>query len=155
MDNLKNKSSQMSTNSTKGRSNLKNHTLIIKILFFLRRCLCWRWTFTKYMLTGVNIVESWLVKAPSVLGCSMGKVPFVYLGFQSTVTHGVCYFGILFWLALELDWLNGRVDFFSFSDRLIVLKSVLTFLHVYVIFFFNAPPGIISSIELLLNQFFR
>jgi hypothetical protein len=48
------------------------------------------------MLTGVNIVESWLVKATSVLGCSMGKVPFVYLGFQSAVTHGVCYFEILF-----------------------------------------------------------
>jgi hypothetical protein len=45
---------------------------------------------------GVNIAESWLVKAASVLGCSMGKVPFVYLGFQSAVTHGVCYFGILF-----------------------------------------------------------
>ncbi|GAU20182.1 hypothetical protein TSUD_352460 [Trifolium subterraneum] len=36
--------------------------------------------FHKSMLVGVNIGDSWLSEAASVLGCKMGKVPFVYLG---------------------------------------------------------------------------
>ncbi|MCI35447.1 putative RNA-directed DNA polymerase, partial [Trifolium medium] len=36
--------------------------------------------FHKSMLVGVNVAESWLSEAAAVLGCSMGKVPFLYLG---------------------------------------------------------------------------
>ncbi|MCI29939.1 RNA-directed DNA polymerase (Reverse transcriptase), partial [Trifolium medium] len=36
--------------------------------------------FHKSMLVGVNVAESWLSEAAAVLGCSVGNVPFMYLG---------------------------------------------------------------------------
>jgi hypothetical protein len=36
--------------------------------------------FHKSMLTGVNIPDSWLMTAASVMNCKRGKLPFVYLG---------------------------------------------------------------------------
>lgn len=33
--------------------------------------------FNNNMLVGVNIVDSWLTKAASVLGCKVGCVPFL------------------------------------------------------------------------------
>jgi hypothetical protein len=44
-----------------------------------------------------------------------------------------------------------KTRFLSFGGRLVVLKSVLTFLSVYVISFFNSPSCIISSIESFLT----
>jgi hypothetical protein len=36
--------------------------------------------FNKSMLVGINIAESWLNEAASILNCKVGKVPFLYLG---------------------------------------------------------------------------
>jgi len=36
--------------------------------------------FHKSSMVGVNITNSWLHEAASVLGCKGGKVPFLYLG---------------------------------------------------------------------------
>lgn len=36
--------------------------------------------FNKSLLVGVNIAESWLNEAASVLSCKVGKIPFMYLG---------------------------------------------------------------------------
>jgi len=36
--------------------------------------------FNKSLLVGVNISESWLTEAASVLSCKVGKIPFMYLG---------------------------------------------------------------------------
>jgi len=47
---------------------------------------------------------------------------------------------------------NSR--FLSFGGRLILLKAVLTYLPIYALSFFKVPPGIISSIEFLFNNFF-
>ncbi|CAJ2641163.1 unnamed protein product, partial [Trifolium pratense] len=38
--------------------------------------------FNKSMLVGVNISDSWLGEAASVLCCKVGKIPFLYLGLQ-------------------------------------------------------------------------
>ncbi|MCI19924.1 RNA-directed DNA polymerase (Reverse transcriptase), partial [Trifolium medium] len=35
--------------------------------------------FHKSMLVGVNVVESWLLEAAAVVGCSVERVPFMYL----------------------------------------------------------------------------
>jgi len=43
----------------------------------------------------------------------------------------------------------------SLGGRLVLLKSVLTSLPIYALSFFKAPTGIISSIESILNCFFR
>jgi hypothetical protein len=36
--------------------------------------------FHKSLLVGVNIADSWLNEAASILNCKVGKVPFMYLG---------------------------------------------------------------------------
>ena len=36
--------------------------------------------FQKSLLVGVNIADSWLNEAASLLNCKVGKVPFMYLG---------------------------------------------------------------------------
>jgi hypothetical protein len=37
--------------------------------------------FNKSLLVGVNVPDSWLNEAASVLNCEVSKVPFLYLGF--------------------------------------------------------------------------
>jgi len=44
--------------------------------------------------------------------------------------------------------------FLSFGGRLVLLKYVMSSLHVYALSFFKAPSGTISSIESLLINFF-
>jgi hypothetical protein len=97
---------------------------------------------------------SWLAEAATVLECSVGTIPFVYLGlpiggdprrlsFWAPVVHRI---------RTRLSGWNNR--FLSFGGRLVLLKSVLTALPVYALSFFKAPSGIISSIESLLTNFF-
>ncbi|GAU26347.1 hypothetical protein TSUD_101800 [Trifolium subterraneum] len=76
--------------------------------------------FNKSMLVGVNIADSWLRAVASALRCKVGKTPFLYLG-------------------LPIGW---KSRFLSFGGRLVLLKSVLTSLPVYVISFFKAPSGV-------------
>ncbi|MCH79613.1 cysteine-rich receptor-like protein kinase, partial [Trifolium medium] len=110
--------------------------------------------FHKSMLVGVNIAESWLAEAASMLGCVVGKVPFVYLG----LAIGGDPRRLAFWnpvlTRIKAKLSGWKSRFLSYGGRLILLKSVLTYLPVYALSFFKAPPGIISSIEALLNNFF-
>jgi len=36
--------------------------------------------FHKSLLVGINIGDSWLSEAASILNCKVGKIPFMYLG---------------------------------------------------------------------------
>ncbi|GAU35629.1 hypothetical protein TSUD_30470, partial [Trifolium subterraneum] len=102
--------------------------------------------FSKSMLVGVNIFDSWLGEAASALCCKVGKILFLYLG----LPIGGDPRRLSFWdpvLARFKKRLSGwKIRFFSFGGRLILLKSVLTSLPVYALSFFKAPSGIISSI---------
>jgi len=109
--------------------------------------------FHKSMLVGVNISESWLVDAASILNCKVGKVPFVYLGiyiggnprrltFWQPVVHSIKY---------RLSGWKSR--FLSYEGHLTLLKSVLTSLPVYVLSFFKVASCIISSLNLCLIFF--
>jgi len=63
-----------------------------------------------------------------------------------------------FWKPLVLrihSRLSGwKSKHLSFGGRLVLLKYVLSSLHVYTLSFFKAPSGIISSIESILIFFF-
>lgn len=43
--------------------------------------------FHKSMLTGVNIPDSWLIEAASVMNCRRGYIPFDYLGLLLEVSR--------------------------------------------------------------------
>ena len=103
--------------------------------------------FNKSLLVGINIGESWLVEAASLLNSKVGKIPFLYLG----LSIGGDPRKLAFW-ELVIDTIKIRLAgwqsrFLSFGGRLILLKSVLTSLPVYALSFFKAPSGIISLIE--------
>ncbi|GAU16975.1 hypothetical protein TSUD_37330 [Trifolium subterraneum] len=95
--------------------------------------------FHKSMLVGVNIPDSWLGEAASALCCKVGKIPFFYLG----LPIGGDSRRLSFWEPV-LDRLKNRLSgwknrFLSFGGRLVLLKSVLSSLPIYVISFFKAP----------------
>ncbi|CAJ2657308.1 unnamed protein product [Trifolium pratense] len=110
--------------------------------------------FNKSMLVGVNIPDTWLGEAASALCCKVGKIHFLYLGLQI----GGDPRRLSFWepvLSRIKNRLSGwKSRFLSFGGRLVLLKVVLTSLHVYTISFFKAPPGTISSIESHFIKFF-
>ncbi|GAU50260.1 hypothetical protein TSUD_409060 [Trifolium subterraneum] len=110
--------------------------------------------FHKSMLVGVNIGESWLTEAASVLGCKVGKVPFMYLDLPVRGDPRRLSFWepIVYGIRTRLSRWTTRL--LLFGGRLILLKSFLTSLPVYAISFFKAPLGIISSLESLLSNFF-
>ncbi|CAJ2641817.1 unnamed protein product [Trifolium pratense] len=97
--------------------------------------------FNKSMLVGVNISDSWLGEAASVLCCKVGKIPFLYLGLQI----GGDPRRLSFWDPV-LHRLKNRLSgwksrFLSFGGRLVLLRSVLTSLPVYALSFFKAPSA--------------
>jgi len=111
--------------------------------------------FNKSMLVGVNVSDSWLNEAASVLHCRVGRVMFVYLG----LSIGGDPRRLNFWepllrsIKLRLSGFNSL--FLSFGGRLVLLKSVFTSLPVYALSFFKAPSGIISSLDSIFTNFFR
>ncbi|GAU22997.1 hypothetical protein TSUD_98260 [Trifolium subterraneum] len=113
-----------------------------------------RVNFNKSMLVGVNIADSWLIEAASVLGCRVGTMTFMYLG----LPIGGDPRRLSFWEPvvnrIRSRLVGWKSRFLSFGGRLVLLKLVLTSLPVYALSFFKAPSGIISSIESLLNNFF-
>jgi len=102
--------------------------------------------FNKSLLVVINIGESWLVEAASILNCKVGKIPFLYLG----LSIGGDPRKLAFWEPV-IDTIKTRLAgwqsrFLSFGGRLILLKSVLTSLPVYALSFLKAPSCIISLI---------
>ena len=67
--------------------------------------------FHKSSLVGVNITASWISEAASVLGCKVGKVPFLYLGLPIGAIRAGYYFGSQLLSVLNLDCLVGIVGF--------------------------------------------
>jgi len=110
--------------------------------------------FHKSMLTGVNVVDSWLTEAAMVMNCRVGMLPFVYL----RLPVGGDAWRLEFWepvVSLIVNRLsNWSCKFLSLGDRLILLKSILSSLPVYFLSFFKVPTCIISYIESIFNFFF-
>ena len=106
------------------------------------------------LYVGVNVSDSWLNEAASMLGCKVGKVPFFYLG----LPIGGDPRRLLF-LEPVVDRVKKRLagwsrKFLSFGGRLVLFNSVMSSLPVYAFSFFRAPSGIISALESLFINFF-
>ncbi|GAU33009.1 hypothetical protein TSUD_358760 [Trifolium subterraneum] len=110
--------------------------------------------FHKSMMFGVNVNNSWLHEAASVMRCKHGCLPFIYLG----LPIGGDSRRIQFWKPL-LDKIHKRLSVWkcknlSFGGRLVLLKSVLSSIPVHFLSFFKAPSGIISSLESIFCHLF-
>ena len=103
--------------------------------------------FHNSMFTSVNISDSLMEAATSVMNCRRGTLPFVYLGLLIGGDSRKLSFSkpIVDCIVARLSSWNNK--FLSFGGRLVLLKSVLSSLLVYFLSFFKAPACIISSIE--------
>jgi len=131
-----------------------NIRALIALLLLFKATSGLKVNFHKSMLVGVNIHDSWLVEAASVLHCKLGRAPFLYLG----LPIGGGSRKLKFWQPL-IDRIKSRLSGLksknlSLGGRLVLLKSVLSSLPVYFLSFFKAPACIISSIESIFNCFF-
>ncbi|XP_024632642.1 uncharacterized protein [Medicago truncatula] len=95
--------------------------------------------FHKSLLVGVNVSDSWLTEAASLLNCKVGTLPFTYLG----LPIGGNPRRLAFWEPV-VNRIKSRLSswqsrFLSFGGRLILLKYVLIVLPVYALSFFKAP----------------
>lgn len=91
--------------------------------------------FHKSLLVGINIYQSWLEEAASVLHCRIGAFPFKYLGLP--IGGDLSRAG--FWKPV-LDTVRSRLfgwnhKHLSIGGRIVLLKSVLYALPVYFLLF--------------------
>jgi len=110
--------------------------------------------FYKNMLVGINIDESWVNEATSVLSCKIGRLPFIYLG----LPIGGDARRLIFWEPV-IDRIKARLSEWnsrnlSFGGRLILIRFALSSLPINTLSFFRAPSGIISSLVSILILFF-
>lgn len=103
--------------------------------------------FHKSCLVGINIAESWLNEATSILHCKVGKVPFLYLGLSIDGDPRRLEFWDPVLNTIKSRLMKWQSRFLSFGGRLVLIKFVLTSLPVYALSFFKALSDIISSIE--------
>jgi len=95
--------------------------------------------FHKSLLTGVNVSDTWLSKAASVMNCRTGSITFVYLG----LPIGGDVWKLIFWkpvidrIVAHLSSWNNK--FLSFGGRLILLKFVMPSL-LFTFFPFSRLP---------------
>jgi hypothetical protein len=97
--------------------------------------------FNKSLLTGVNVSTSWLHEDVLVLHCHVGNFPFVYLG----LPMGRDPRKLDYWKPIMSSIISRlsswKSKFLSFGRPLILLKSLLSSLPVYFLFFFKDPAG--------------
>ena len=103
--------------------------------------------FHKSLLVGINIADFWLNDATSILHCKVGKVPFLYLSLSIGGDPRRLVFWDLVLHTIKSRLLGWQSRFLSFGGWLVLVKSALTSLPVYALFFFKVQSGIISSIE--------
>jgi hypothetical protein len=97
------------------------------------------------------MAESWLAEAMAVLGCSVGRIPFVYLGLPIWGDPRRLSFWDPVVNRIRSSFAGWKSRFLSFCGRLVLLKFVLYSLHVYAISFFRASSSIISYILIFID----
>ena len=110
--------------------------------------------FTKSQLVGVNVHESWINEAALVMRCKVKSIPFVYLGLPISGNVRLLSFWEPLILRIKSRLSGWKSKHLSFGGRLVLLKFVLSSMSIYVLSFFKALSGIVSSIESILNCFF-
>jgi len=110
--------------------------------------------FHKSELVGVNVSRSWLLEVAAILNCKVATLPILYLGLPVSGDSRRLTLWDHVASRIKSHLSSWKSIHLSFGGRLVLLKFVLTSLHVYGLSFFKAPSGIISSIESLLIRFF-
>lgn len=108
----------------------------------------------KYCLYGVNVGEERSMEFAEVLGCQVGRFPFVYLG----VKVGSVHRKVVEWENVVqqvrnrvIKWENLNI---SFGGRRTLLNVVLSSLPVFYLSTYRAPKTGLSEITKIQRSFF-
>ncbi|CAJ2655849.1 unnamed protein product [Trifolium pratense] len=93
--------------------------------------------FHKCLLVGINIDQNWLEEAANILNCKIGSTPFKYLG----LPIGANPRRLSTWQPV-IDSVRSRLSSWkhkqlSIGGRVVILKSVLSAIPVYFLYFFQ------------------
>ncbi|CAK8566750.1 unnamed protein product [Lathyrus sativus] len=109
--------------------------------------------FHKSLLVGITIPHHWLEEATQVLNYKLGSSTFTYLSLPIGANPrrndmwqpviDTVRSRMLRW-KVRLLWIKGRV---------VIIKSVLSALSIYLLSFFKVPLGVLSKLESLFKQF--
>lgn len=105
-----------------GVKSLENVRALPTVLVLTKTVSVLKMNFTKGMLVVVNIVESWPVEAASILDCTMGKVPFLYLGLPIGGNTQCLLFQDSVSTHIRNRIFGWKSRFLSFGGRLILLN---------------------------------
>jgi len=110
--------------------------------------------FRKSQLVQVNVYNSWLVEASTLLNCKTWSLPFFLFG--SSYIGDSRKLNIL---SLLVNRSKSRLSIWKsrnlfIGGRLVLLKFALSSILVYFLSFFKASAYIISSIEFILKCFY-
>ena len=102
--------------------------------------------YNKTCMMPINISESELQSLAAVFGCSIGSLPFPYLGLPLGTTRPT-----MIELAPLVDQverrLNASARFLDYGGRLTLVQSVLSSLPTHYLSSIKLPKGIIKSID--------
>nr|GFC69089.1 RNA-directed DNA polymerase, eukaryota [Tanacetum cinerariifolium] len=109
----------------------------------------------KSQLLGVGIPDSQVLKAATLIGCSVLHTPFKYLG----IMVGENMSSIRAWdetvNKLKLRLSSWKLKTLSNGGRLTLLKSVLGSTPIYNMFLFKVPKAVLKSMESIRRNFFN
>lgn len=108
----------------------------------------------KCCLFWINIEEECLLEYAEILGCSVGSLPFTYLG----VKVGSAHMRVVEWATVLqkvrnrlLKWNHLKV---SIGERYTLLNVVLSSLPVYYLSTYRAPKKVLNEITKMQRKFF-
>lgn len=117
------------------------------VLILFQAILGLKFNFTKSMLVGVNIVDSWVGEASSVTNFKTGCLLFLYLGMPIDGASSSLNFWYPLVECIKSRLLSWKSRHLFLGSHLVLLKSVMSSLPVYFLSFFKAVTCIIYSLE--------
>ncbi|GKB28976.1 RNA-directed DNA polymerase, eukaryota, reverse transcriptase zinc-binding domain protein [Tanacetum coccineum] len=109
----------------------------------------------KSQVMGVGVPHNIVVQAADLIGCTVMRSPFCYLG----VMVGECMSRRSAWAStvhkLQLRLSKWKVKTLSIGGRLTLLKSVLGASPLYNLSIFKVPKGVLKDMESIRSHFFN
>jgi len=109
--------------------------------------------FHKSCLMGVNVAPEFLEMASTFLNCSVGSLPFMYLG----LPVGAKAWKLSTWEPV-LDRISAKLNtwgnkYISLGGRIVLLNSVLNSIPIFYLSFLKMPAKVIKKVEGIQRKF--
>nr|GEY17594.1 RNA-directed DNA polymerase, eukaryota [Tanacetum cinerariifolium] len=109
----------------------------------------------KSQLLGVGIPSFKVNEAAAMLGCSVMKAPFKYLGVLVGGNSSLINTWEYSTNKIKLRLSKWKIKTFSIGGRLTLLKSVLGATPIYQMYLYKAPKAVLNQMEALRRKFFH